>query len=393
MNLSQRLFARTAALDQRHSSLGLIVLLLTLGAGTAWACWATLDEQIRARGKIIVSSRSQVIQIVDGGVLERLHVKEGDLVREGDLLAELQTIRFQASADEVGTKVFALRAASQRLEAELLGAPLKFSADLHQYPDIIGAQQRLYDRRTDSQREEQQAIARSVELAEQELQALETLQTTGDAALSEVIRLRRQVSEMRATAVNKRNAYRQEAQSELAKSRAELEQSEQLLTQKREALQATRLRAPMSGIVNNVSITTIGAVLRAGDELLRIVPSDDPLIVEVKVPPHDVAFVRKGLPANVKLDAYDYSIYGSLHGSVEYISPDTVEDENPRKDEEPSFRVHIRIAEVPAQAGRKHIEMLPGLTATAEIITGTRTVAHYLLKPLRRAGAEALTER
>ena len=394
MNLNQRLFARTAPLQTQRSYRNLLIATVTFGALAAWASWATLEEQIRAHGKVIVSSRSQVIQIVDGGVLAKLHVQEGDHVKEGDLLAELQTVRFQASAEEVATKVASLRAAVQRLEAELEGVAPRFSAELRKsYPDIVQSQQNLYNRRVQLQSEEQSAIARSIVLAEQELAALENLATTGDAALTEVIRIRRQVSEMRASGVNKRNAYRQEAQSELAKSRGELEQAEQQLTQRREALNATQIRAQMAGTVNNIKITTQGAVLRAGDELLRIVPSDDPLLIEAKVSPRDVGFLRLGLPANVKLDAFDYAIYGSLKGKVTYISPDTVDGEDPRKNEEPTYRVHLLIEPSEQRDGRPAVEALPGMTVTTEIITGNKTVAQYLLKPLRRARAEALTER
>jgi membrane fusion protein, adhesin transport system len=146
----------------------------------------------------------------------------------------------------------------------------------------------------------------------------------------------------------------------LARSRSELEQSEQVLTQRREALQSTRIRAPMTGTVKNVRITTLGAVLKAGEELLQIVPSDDPLIVEARVKPADVAFVRKDLRANVKLAAYDYTVYGSLKGHVTYISPDTLQEEL-RRDEEPYYRVHIQIDEFP-QGKRDKIEVIPGMS-------------------------------
>lgn len=395
MNLNQRLFARVQPLASMGTYRTVAIATFTFALFAIWASWATLEEQIRARGKVIVSSRSQVIQIVDGGVLARLNVQEGSQVKEGDLLAELQTVRFQASAEEVATKVASLKAAVQRLEAELEGVEPRFDEALRKnYPDLVQSQQRLYSRRVELQREEQGAIARSVQLAEQELEALTKLEVTGDASLSEVLRTRRQVSEMRATAVNKRNAYRQEAQSELAKSRTELDQAEQLLTQRREALNATVIRAPMSGTVNNIKITTTGAVLRAGDELMRIVPSDDAMLIEAKVSPKDVGFLRMGLPANVKLDAFDYAIYGSLKGKVTFISADTVEPEDIRKQEEPSYRVHILMdPQTEVAGGRPKIEVLPGMTITAEIITGNKTVAQYLLKPLRRAKAEALTER
>ena len=391
-DLTERLFARTEPLKVSKWTLLLGVIAFVLGAGWAWASWAVISEQIRAPGKVIVSSRSQVVQIVDGGVLRKLHVREGDLVSAGDLIAELDTVRFQASTDEVVSKITSLKAIIQRVDAELEGKPLKFSADVQKYEDTVRAQTDLYNRRKQLQSEEWDAIQQSLSLATKEMESLEKLLETGDASLTEVLRARRQANELRATAINKRNSYRQEAQAEAAKSRAELEQAEQVLMQKQEALQATRLHAPMSGTIKNVQITTLGAVLKAGDELLQIVPSDDPFVMEVKVKPSDVGFVRKGLKANVKLDAFDYTVYGSMTGHVTYISPDTLEDEVKTKDEEPAYRVHIQIDEMPTKAV-KPIEVIAGMTVTAEIITGERTIAQYLLKPLRRVSSEALVER
>lgn len=391
-NLTGRLFARTEPLRVGRWYVFLGVFGGVLLAAWLWASWAVITEQIRAPGKVIVSSRSQVVQVVDGGVLRKLGVKEGDTVVAGSLIAELDTVRFQASSDEVIAKVTGLNATIQRLEAELDKKPLKFSKELYEFPDIISAQTDLYERRKQLQSEEWESVQASLRLATEEMKSLEGLYETGDASQTEVLRARRTVNELRATAVNKRNGYRQEAQADLAKSRSELEVAQQQLTQKNEALQSTRLRAPMSGTVKNVRITTLGAVLKPGDELLQIVPSDDPFIIEVKVKPGDVGFVRKGLKANVKLDAFDYTIYGSMKGHVTYISPDTLEEEIKSKEEQPAYRVHIQIDEMPKDRA-KPIEVIPGMTATAEIITGERTVAQYLLKPLRRVGSEALVER
>lgn len=391
MNLTARIFARTEPLNTQRSYRQLAVVCVVLLIGCAWASWATLEEQIRAPGTVIVSSRSQVIQVVDGGVLRKLHVREGDAVRAGDLLAELDTVRFAASSDEMQAKVISLRAALERAEAELDGRPLKFPPDVARYPDIVAAQRDLYERRLRLQREETEGLEQSLKLANEELKLVQQLAKSGDASKTEVLKAQRQVSDIQANITNKRNSYRQEAQTDLAKNRSDLEQSEQVLTQRQQALDSTRLKAPMSGVIKNVRITTIGAVLKPGDELMQIVPSDEPLIIEAKVKPADVAFIRKDLHANVKLDAYDYTVYGSLKGHVTYISADTLE-EDLKKDEQPYYRVHIQIDQFPQQH-RDKIEVIPGMTAKAEIITGERTVAQYLLKPLRRVSSEALVER
>jgi adhesin transport system membrane fusion protein len=395
-NLQSRLFARIEPIRLGpEGRIGFWVLALFIAFGT-WASWAEIDEQIRTNAKVIVSSRSQIVQSVDGGVLTELNVREGDKVAAGDLLAVLDPARMQASADEIVAKTLSLKAVMQRLEAEIGDRPLKFSEELRRHPQIIRSETRLYERRRQALDEELASIEAGLALATQELEALQRLAATGDASSTEVLRSRRQVTEMQASLTNRRNRYYQEAQAELSSARGELQQSLQVLAQRKEALASTRLYAPMSGVVNNVRFTTIGAVLRAGEELLQIVPSGEPLIVEAKVPPRDVAFVRRGLKANVKLDAYDYAIYGGFTGEVVYISPDTLEDRSPGSEEEPAYRVHVQID--PENQGRRQaradeIEIIPGMTATVEIITGRRTVAQYLLKPIRRVRENSLTER
>lgn len=362
--------------------------LLVLGA---WSAFARIEEQVRAPGTIIVSSRSQVVQSVDGGILKALHVREGQSVRAGDLIAELDTVRFRASSDEIEAKMVALRATVERLTAELNGLPLTFSPAVQAHRDIMVSQRALYEKRAVAQREELAAIEQSALLAQQGLDLLLKLEASGDAAQTEILKARQQVGDLRAQLTNKRNGFRQDAQKDLAAAQSDLAQSEQVFAQRNEALQSTYLRAPMSGIVKNVRFNTIGAVLKAGEELLQIVPSDDVLIVEARIRPADVAFLHNGLPANIKLDAYDYTIYGSLKGKVIYISPDTLEDDS-RRDDKPYYRVHVETGN-PLASGRKNLDIRPGMTAAVEIITGSRTVADFMLKPLRRTVDESLHER
>jgi adhesin transport system membrane fusion protein len=351
-----------------------------------------LDEQVRATGKVIVSSRSQIVQVVDGGVLKELRVKEGDVVQAGDVLAELDRARFEASAAEIRSKVLDLTANVQRLQAELDGLPLTFSKVIQDEPELAIRQRSLHERRLRQQRQERESLAKSLSLAEEELSAVQQLARTGDASESEVLSARRQVIELKGKLTNSQNEYRRDAQNELAVTQSELEQTLQVFRQRKEALDATVIHAPMSGSVKNIRITTMGAVLKSGDELMQIVPSDEPMLVEVRLYSKDVAFVRPGLRANVKLDAYDSSIYGSLVGEVVYVSPDTI-DEDLKQNEDPYYRAQVKITKLPERAKVEPLEVIPGMTATAEIITGHRTVAQYILKPLRRGSAEALTER
>jgi adhesin transport system membrane fusion protein len=379
------LLASLPRLDLGRIDPMLQMVILFLLALMTWACFANIEEQIRAQGKIITSSRSQVVQVIDGGAL-----KEGAQVQAGDLLAMLDPVRFQASNDEIAVKVAALRATLERLSAELDGRELIFSEVVSAYDGLLQSQRELHKKRLQTQRQEIAGIQRSLDLAQEELYSLRRLEEMGDASRTEVLRAERQVSELNAQITNKRNQFRQEAQAEHSKTRGELEQTEQVLAQRKEALESTQVRAPMSGLVKNVRFTTLGAVLKPGDELLQIVPSDDPLVVEARVRPSDVAFLRVGMKANVKLDAYDYTLYGSMPGHVTYISPDTLE-EDLRRDEVAYYRVHVQTNQQLTTAG-KRLDVKPGMTASVEIITGDRSVANFVLKPLRRNIDQALHE-
>jgi adhesin transport system membrane fusion protein len=392
MIAEEELFSRTRPVNVGIAGNMLWTMALVVLVSFGWANWAVLDEQVQATGKVIVSSRSQIVQVVDGGVLQKLFVKEGDVVQAGDVLAELDRARFEASAAEMHSKVLDLSANVQRLQAELDVVPLKFSKTVQDEIELATRQQDLHNRRLRQQRQERESVSKSLALAEKELSAVQQLASTGDASQSEVLSARRQVIELKGQLTNSQNEYRRDAQNQLAVTQSELEQTLQIYKQRKEALDATIIHAPMTGSVKNIRITTMGAVLRAGDELMQIVPSDEPMLVEVKLYSKDVAFVRPGLRANVKLDAYDVSIYGSLTGEVVYVSPDTI-DEDLRQNENPYYRAQVKITKLPERANTDPLEVIPGMTATAEIITGHRTVAQYILKPLRRGSAQALTER
>lgn len=392
MSFSEQLFARARPAELGFAAHALWIIVTIAMVAMAWANWATLDEQVRATGEVIVSSRSQVVQAVDGGVLSVMHVKEGDIVVAGDILAELDRVRFSASAEEMRAKTINLKANAARLTAELTGNPLEFSEEVIAEPQLVKRQTDLHYRRLRQQRQESESIEKSLLLAKEELGALNELASTGDASQSEVLNARRQVVDLQAELINRKNEYRRDAQEQLAANQSELEQAMQVLKQRQEALAATIITAPMSGAVKNVGVTTIGAVLKSGEELLQIVPSDEPLLIEARVYSKDVAFVRPGLHANVKLDAYDFTVYGSLAGEVVYVSPDTI-DVDLKNNEDPYYRALVKINKIPERPSVDPLEIIPGMTATIEIITGHKTVAQYMLKPLRRGSAEALTER
>jgi len=378
---------------QRYRSIMLGLIVVVLVAAAFWSTTGLVDEQTRAPASVIASSRSQIVQSVDGGSLMELLVHEGDIVKKGQLLAVMDPIRLKASADEVGSRVLGLQATIARLTAEVREAPLQFPSQLDAYPDTRGTQTALYNNRRRALREDLESLQRALDLANKELTAFERLSKSGDAAETEVLRARRQVNDLLGQISGRRNKYFQDAQAELTKATEDLASVQQNYAQKSDAVQSTRIHAPLDGIVKNVRVTTLGGVLRPGEELLQIVPTDDALILEAKVRPQDVAFLHTGLPANIKLDAYDSTIFGSIRGVVTYISADTLKEDS-KQGEVTYYRVHVKTVDrAPQTLKGNAFEIIPGMTATVDIRTGARTVAEYLLKPLRRTVDDALRER
>lgn len=223
MSFSEQLFARARPAELGFAAHALWIIVTIAMVAMAWANWATLDEQVRATGEVIVSSRSQVVQAVDGGVLSVMHVKEGDIVVAGDILAELDRVRFSASAEEMRAKTINLKANAARLTAELTGNPLEFSEEVIAEPQLVKRQTDLHYRRLRQQRQESESIEKSLLLAKEELGALNELASTGDASQSEVLNARRQVVDLQAELINRKNEYRRDAQEQLAANQSELE--------------------------------------------------------------------------------------------------------------------------------------------------------------------------
>ena len=366
--------------------LGVIVLLL-------WAQWAQIDQITRAPAQVIASARTQVVQAPEGGVLQKLLVKEGDVVRQGQLLGVLERSRAQSAVNDSRAKVAALNITLARLRAEVYDQPLQFEASLQPYRDYVRNQTALYTQRQRALNEELAALSVSLKFANQELAMNLPLLQAGDVSQSDVLRLQRQASDIQSQITNRRNKYFQDAQAEMTKSQEELRTQQEALTDRAQLLEHTELLAPTDGIVKNIKLNTIGGVLRPSEELLQILPTVGDLIVEAKLKPTEVAFIRIGLPATVKLDAYDYSIFGSMRGVVRYISPDTL-IEDTKQGEVVYYRMQIQITEREFKGPQaRNIDLRPGLTAMVEIKTGERSVLAYLTKPITKTFSQGLHER
>jgi adhesin transport system membrane fusion protein len=301
----------------------------------------------------------------------------------------------QAAVAEARAKVASLKSQMLRAQAELYDRPLVFPADVQQFPEFMENQRQLYAKRRAALQSDIDALRSMKRLMQEELNLNLPLVKSGDVARSEIIRMQRGIVDVDGQISGKQTKYIAELQQEATKTEEDLVTAEQILAQREDALKATDLVAPTDGIVKNVRLTTVGGVLRPGDEVLQIVPTGEKLIVEAQVSPKDIAFVKLGQPASVKFDTYDSSIYGAGHGRVSYISPDTLTEQRPDGNPVTYYRVNLEVDVSklrPRHPGEK-IEIQPGMTVTAEIITGKNTVFRYLTKPIIKTTSESMGER
>lgn len=381
----------------RHQATGWLIwgLALVLLGFVVWALNFRIDEVTRAQGEVIASSRVQVIQAVDGGVLSALLVKEGDRVKAGQVLARLDRTRVAASAGEVTARLVGLRAKVARLRAEVTGegAP-QFPNDASaSFREQAAVERALFLQRREGLQEDLRTLRVALELARKEQALVEGLQRSGDVSAAEVLRTQRSVNEAESRVINRRNKFLEDARIELARAEDEMSQAEQVLARRQQEVNDSTFVAAVPGIVKNIRVTTLGGVLRAGEEIMQIVPVDDDLIIEAKVRPADIARVHPGLPASVRLDPFDYTIYGAVPGKVSYVSADTLKESTPRG-EETYYRVHVRPNRLPITSNTgRNLDVLPGMTAQIDIRTGDRTLMDYLLKPLRKTVSESFGER
>ena len=356
-----------------------------------WAWFATLDEVTVGTGKITPSTHAQVIESLDGGIVNALLVNEGDIVERGQLLARLDPTRFASNFGEAAARGRALRASSERLRSELTGEPLRFSPESMREPDLVARERQLYESRRRTLNETVANLQKTWQLVMSELRMTQPLVAKGAASEVEVIRLQRQAAELKGKIDEARNQFAVRAREEQVKNNADLDAQLQVMAGKEDQVTRASLYSPVRGIVKDVQVTTVGGVVQPGGKLMEIVPLEDQLLVETRINPRDIAYIRPGLPATVKVTAYDSSIYGNLDGTVEVVSPDTLQDEVKR--DQFYYRVYVRTqkAELQNRAG-KVFPILPGMVANVEIKTGQKTVLDYLIKPLNKV-KEALRER
>ncbi len=416
----------------RSSHLILAATVLFLVVALLWAANATLDEVTRGEGKVIPSSKIQIVQNLEGGILERILVREGELVERDQPLLQLDDTRFSSTFRETRLKYLALLAKSARLQAEANNQPLQIpeivwqergdlarnevalfesrAVELESNLSILREQESQTGHELAELRSKKNKIARSYELVRQELVMSEPLADEGAISEVEILRLKRSVNDLRGDLDASRLAiprlqsameemkdkigdleisFRTQARGELNEVEAELSGVEETLRSQQDRVSRTLVRSPVKGEVKQVKVTTIGGVIQPGMDLIEIVPIEGTLLVEAHVRPADIAFLRPNQDAQVKLTAYDYAIYGGLPAKLEHISADTITNE----DGDSFYLIRVRTERSHLGTDDNPLKIIPGMTAVVDILTGEKTVLDYLMKPVLRAREMALRER
>ena len=391
-----------------------------------WAMLAQVDEVTSGQGKVIPSSKAQLIQAAEPAVVEELLVRSGQRVRRGQLLARLDDTQSASELGQIQAETEALSARSARLAGEgtrsstaCAGADCADEARLRQMRESalrsrIGALQASAEQRRREATEAQATISSlqgSLALAQRQVGMLEPLAEKNIVPQTELLNARREVIDLQGriaaareqqsramAAVREAQAqaseagfsFRQEALNERSQIEAKLAVNQESLRGARGRLGRMDLRSPVNGIVNDLQVTTIGGFVQAGQKVMEVIPMGDKLLVETRVKPSDIAFIKVGDKALVKVTAYDFSTYGGLDGRVVQVSADSIYDEVER---EAYFNVIVETDKSYLQSGDRRLPITPGMMTDTQIITGRKSILSYLLKPVLKARSEALRER
>ncbi|OHX34609.1 hemolysin secretion protein D [Methylomonas sp. LWB] len=417
-----------------QSHLILLTTLVFVSVALVWANFSTLDEVTRGHGKTIPSSQIQVVQNLEGGIVSEILVREGDSVEKDQVLLQLDRVRFASSFQEAKLKYYELLANTARLNAEINGGALQLpdevvkqapqiadnvrqllasrQHELKSNTDILSEQIRQREQEIVELQSKSEQLGRSYKMLQDEVKMSEPLVADGAMSQVELLRLQRAANDLRGElnsanlamprarsaldeARNKlseiKARFRTEALKELNETKAELDRTSASAVALEDRVSRTRVLSPVKGTVKRIKINTVGGVIQPGMDLLEIVPVEDQLLIEAKIRPADIAFLHPGQQAVVKLTAYDYSIYGGLDAVLEHISADSIPGE--KKDEDSYYLIRLRTATNTLQNRGERLQIIAGMTAEVDILTGKKTVLEYLMKPIFKARDRALRER
>ena len=383
---------------EKHSGMFwmIIFFFVFLVVFVIWAYNSEVEEVTRGQGSIIPSSREQIVQSLDPGIIAEMKVKEGDVVEKDQVLLRLDDTRSSAILRESEAKVVNLEAMIARLRAESYGTALQFPPDTPL--ELVQRERAAFEARRRAVTDAVAGLREGKASLDREIAITQPMVQQGVMSEVELLRMQRQSADMALQIAERQNRYAADANSELVKTEAELAQAKENMAMRADPVERSMIRAPMRGIVKNIRINTVGGVVNAGQDILEIVPLDGKLLVEAYIRPQDVAFVSPGLPVVVKISAYDYAIYGGLDGKVTLISPDTLHDQRRPSDlkldpNEAYYRILVQTdSSSLTDKNGQPLPIIPGMIANVDIKTGEKTVFQYLIKPITRL-KQALRER
>ena len=407
-------------------------LVATVAAFLVWSALAHIEEVTRGVGRVIPASKIQVVQNLEGGIVSEILTREGAIVKAGDVLLRIDPTQSGASLGETEEKIYGLRVLIERLRAEIDDRPLAFPSDLSgKRPDLVALQVDHFKTRRreldgalkvlelqEQQRRQEvreaearvQSLVRARAIAENELELIRSMVKDQAASRTELLGSEAKVNDIRGALTatelalprlraaheeiaNRRSerlqAYRGETLQRFAAAQVELSALQETSRGNRDRVERTTVRAPAAGIIKTLSITTAGQVVQPGHSLVEIVPLNDALLVEAQVRPQDIAFLRPGQEALVKLTAYDFALYGGLKGRLEQIGADSITNEKG----DSHYTIRVRTEKGYLENRGKAFPIIPGMVAEVDVKTGSKTVLGYLVKPLVRMRDSALTER
>jgi adhesin transport system membrane fusion protein len=372
----------------------LYLIAAALATALGWASVARVDEVTHADARVIPEGREQVIASLEGGILRDLFVREGMEVEAGQDLAALDPTRFQAQQAEGETKRIALKAAVARLTAEATGRPLAFPPEVLAASGAATSEEASYNARKRALDDAVASNRRGIDMLRRELNVSEQMSQRGLLSEMDVLHLRRQINDMNLQGEDRINRFRQDASAELTKQQTDLAQIEQQQAGRQDVLRRTVIKSPVHGLVKNIRTNTLGGIVGPGSPIMEIVPLGKLTLIEARVKPGDIGFLQVGQTAKIKLAAYDAAIYGGLDGRIESISPDAIGDpDRAVGSADPTYyRVMLRVDDNKLHEKGKPLPILPGMTGSAEVRIGERSILNFLLRPMVKS-KEAFRER
>jgi adhesin transport system membrane fusion protein len=373
----------------RHSLWATVVVMI---AFISWASFFNLDEVTSGVGKVITTSREQIVQSMEAGIVAEVMVKEGQQVDAGQPLLRIDDVKIGSNMQETKARINALRATTVRLKAESQGKTKLSESDFN------GITSELIQNEIDTFQARRKALEgnlasqlQNLKISQEELQLTEPLAAKGLVSDIDVLRIKRSLAETRGRINEINDKFKADASSELSRIEGDLGSHKATLAGRADAFKRTVMYSPKKGIVKNIRVNTLGAVVQSGQDILEIVPVEETLLIETRIRPTDIAFLRPGLPAIVKLSAYDSGVYGWLEAEVLQISPDTLRDEVKR--DEMYYRALVKTSTTALKSPKgEMLPIIPGMQAQVDIKTGQKSVLSYLFKPVLRV-REAFRER